>query len=64
MATTVGWPPLWAVQPATDAQLEAEAWVRELEEELKLEKNVQLSTALLALWLADKVKEQCAISQS
>lgn len=34
----VGWPLLWAVQLATSAQLEAEAMVRKLEEELKLEK--------------------------
>ena len=43
---------------ATDAQLEAEARVRQLEEELKLEKNVQVSTALPALGLADKMREQ------
>ena len=58
MTATVGWPLLWVVQVATDAQLEAEAWVRKLEEELRLKKVVRLSTTLLALGLADKVGEQ------
>ena len=42
----------------TDAQLEAEAQVRKLEEEPKLEKARQVSTSLLALQLANKVGEQ------
>lgn len=40
-AATMGWLLLWAVQRATDAQLESEAQIRELKEELKLEKGVQ-----------------------
>ena len=40
MAAAVGWSPLSAVQVVTNAQLEPEARVRELEEELRLEKNV------------------------
>ena len=40
IAATVGWPLLWAVRLATDAQLEAEAPVAKLEEELRLEKDV------------------------
>lgn len=55
MAATVCWPLLWAVQLATDAQLEAETWVGKLEKELRLEKDMCLSTALLASGLADKV---------
>lgn len=34
MAAAVGWPPLWAAQPAPDAHLEAEVPVRKREEEL------------------------------
>ena len=49
----MGWP--LAVQLATE---EAEARVRSLEEELRLEKDMQLFTALLASKLADKVGEQ------
>lgn len=40
MTATVGWPLLWAVWLDTDAPLEAEAQVRKLGEELKLEKDV------------------------
>lgn len=39
-------------------QLQAEAQVRKLEQELKLKKDVQLSTTLLASGLADKMEEQ------
>lgn len=39
MAATVGWPLPLAIQLATDAQLEAEAQIRKLEEELKLERS-------------------------
>ena len=41
-----------------DAQLEAKTWLRKLEEKRKLEKGVQLSIILLALWLADKLEEE------
>lgn len=52
-----GWPLLQAVQLDTDAQLQAEAQVRKLEE-LRLKKDVQMSTTPLASQLADKVGEQ------
>lgn len=52
----MGWPLLWAVWLAINAQLEAEARVRKLEE-LKLEKDIQLSTILLFSGLTDKVEE-------
>ena len=42
----------------TNAQPEAEAQVRQVGEQLKAEKNVQLSTTLLASGLTDKVGEQ------
>lgn len=58
MAATVVWPVLWVTWLTADAQLEAEAKVGKLEEELRLEKIVWLSTILLALGLADKVGEQ------
>lgn len=38
----------------TNAQLEAKAQVRKLEEERRLEKDTQFSTTLLALGLTDK----------
>ena len=38
----------------TDAQPQAEALIRKLEEELRLEKDVPLSTALLASRLTNK----------
>ena len=47
MVTAVSWPLLWAVQLATDAQLEAEARVRKFEEMLRLEKDVKLFATLL-----------------
>lgn len=53
MTAEVGWPLLWAIQLATNAQLEAESQLRNLEDELKLEKD--LFTALLASRLANKV---------
>lgn len=43
---------------SSSAQLEAETQVRKLGEELKLEKDMQLSTTLLPLGLTDKVGEQ------
>lgn len=53
----MGWLLLWAASLAIDAQLEAEAQVKKLEE-LRLEKDVCLSTVLLASGLADKLEEQ------
>ena len=58
VAAAVGWSPLWAVQVANDAQLEAKAQVTVLEEELRLEKDVWLSTTLLASGLAEEVGKQ------
>ena len=58
MAAAVGWSLLWAVGLDTDAQLEAEAQVRELEEELRLETDMQLTTTLLTLGMAEKLEEQ------
>ena len=52
MAASVGWPLLWAVQLATNAQLEAEAPVR------KFEKHMTASTTELVSGLEDKVGEQ------
>lgn len=57
-AGTTGWPLLWAVWLATNAHLEAEAWVRNLGEELKLKKDMQLCTPLLTSGPADKVEEK------
>lgn len=57
MAAAVGWPILWAVQLAIDAQLEAKAQVKKFEEGLRLKKSMQIST-MLALGLADKTGEQ------
>lgn len=57
MAATVGWSLPGAIQLVTDAQLEADAPVKKLEE-LRLEKGVWLSTTLLASGLADQVGEQ------
>lgn len=53
-AVTVEWPLLWAVQLAINAQWETEAQVRKMEEELKLEKNMQLSAILLTLVLGTR----------
>lgn len=44
MAATVTWPLLWAVWLATNTQLEAEARVGKLEDELKLEKDIRMFT--------------------
>ena len=46
MAAVVDWSPLWTVWLATNAQLDAEAPVRKLEEELRIEKEVWLFTIL------------------
>lgn len=48
MATSAGWYLLWVVWLVTNAQLEAEARVRKLEEETKLEKGIRMSITLLA----------------
>ena len=48
MAAAVDWLLQWAVQLATDAQLEAKAQIRKLEEQLRLGKDMQLFTTLLA----------------
>ena len=45
MAAPMGWPLMWAAWLATNVQLEAEAQVRKLEDEQRLEKEV--STILL-----------------
>lgn len=42
----------------TNVQVDADAQVRKLEEELRFKKNIQLSTTLLASGLADKMGEQ------
>ena len=52
------WHLVCAVQLTTNAQLEAEAAVRKLEDMLRLEKDVSLSTTLPASWWADKVGAQ------
>ena len=57
MVAAVDWPLLWAVWLATDAQLKPEDPVRKLEE-WKLGKDIWLSTTMLALELADNVREQ------
>lgn len=54
----MGWPPMCIVSLATNAQLEAEAGVKELEEKLRREKDMWLSTTLLPLGPADNVGEQ------
>lgn len=48
----------WTVQLDTDVQLEAKTQVRKLEEEFRLETDMWLSSTLLDLGLADKVREQ------
>lgn len=53
----VGWPLLWALQPDANARLEAEAPVRKWEEELRLERDVQVSATPRASEPADKVGE-------
>lgn len=47
---------------ATDVQLEAEARIRKLKKELKLEKDIRLPTTLLASGRADGVEEQNSFS--
>lgn len=53
-----GLPLLWTVGLATDAQLEVEVQVAKFQEELRLEKDVPVSTTVLALGLADKLGGQ------
>lgn len=57
MAAAVDWPLLWTVRLRIDVQLEDATQVSKLEEKLRLEKDVQLSTTLL-LELGDMVREQ------
>lgn len=52
------WPLLWAAQLETGAQLEAQSQVGKLEEELRLGKDVQVSTTPLASRLAAKAGQQ------
>lgn len=54
MPAMVGWHLLWGSIVATDAQLEVESPIRKLEEELKLEKGMWLSTTLLALGMVTR----------
>lgn len=49
-----GLPLLWTVGLATDTQLESEVQVAKFQEELRLEKDVPVSTTVLALGLADR----------
>ena len=58
MVAAADWPLMCIVWLATNAHLEAETWVKELEEKWKIEKDVWLFTTLLNLGLADKVEEQ------
>lgn len=48
MATSVGSPLLWEIRLALNAHLEAEAGGGKLEQGLKLEKDMKLSSTLLA----------------
>lgn len=47
---------------ATDIPLEAEARIRKLKKELKLEKDIRVPTTLLALGRADGDEEQNSFS--
>lgn len=58
MVAAVNWPLLWAVQLATNAQLEAEAQFRKLEDELKLREQHAVFYYSTSSGLADKVEEQ------
>lgn len=62
MAKNCGQAPLMGNWLATDVQLEAEARMRKLKKELKLEKDIRVSTTLLASGLADAVEEQNSFS--
>lgn len=53
-----GWAPLTGNWLATNFQLEAEARIRKLKKELKLEKDIRVPTTLLASGRADGVEEQ------
>lgn len=57
LAAAVGWPLLWALLLATDAQLEAKTHVWMLKGKLGLE-NRECSPASWLLGLADKVGEE------
>lgn len=56
MVVVVGWPLLQAVCP--NAQPKAESQVRMLKEELKLEKDVWMSTTTLLAWAGVRQREQ------
>ena len=58
MSASVGWPSQQADQLATKVQTEAEAQIKKLEEELRVEKDMRLSTPPLASGLADRMGEQ------
>lgn len=49
---------MWTIWLDTNVQLEAETQIRKLEGKLRLEKDMQLSTTLLASRLAYKVGRQ------
>lgn len=55
---------LWVVLLTTSAKLGAGAWVRKSEGELRLKKDVGVSTIWLALGLAEEVGEQKNKSES
>lgn len=42
-----GWPLLGAVQLASNTGLQADTWVRKLEDELRLEEDIQVFNSLL-----------------
>ena len=48
LVSDMGWPLLWAVQLATRNRLHTDTQVRKLEDELRLEKDMQASTGLPA----------------
>lgn len=60
VVSLLSWPLFWTPPLTTDAQLAAATKVRQVEEELSLEKNMRLSTALWAFNLADEIKTQDA----
>ena len=57
MAAGMGWPTVGS-RLAISALLETEAWVRKLEDILRLENDLRVSTSLLTSVLADKMGEQ------
>lgn len=57
VASGVGWPTVGS-RLAISAHLETEVWVRKLEDKLRLEKDIRVSTSLLTSVLADGMGEQ------